>query len=186
MAVGHKFPLILTAKSAWPLEANLSSFVLDYCAHQKFAGTSFTYFLLKQLPILPPGRYEDHAPWQQDVSLARWIEPRVLELTYTSWDIEAFAQDLGDDGPPFVWDEERRLVMRAELDAAYFHLYGIDRDDVAHIMDGFGAFRRNDPCRFARTKALILDIYGRMASGEYRTMLDPPPGLGAHHAGRSS
>jgi len=30
--------------------------------------------------------------------------------------------------PPFLWDQQRRFVMRAELDAAFFHLYGIDRD----------------------------------------------------------
>jgi len=36
------------------------------------------------------------------------IAGRVLELVYTAWDIRAFALDLGDEGPPFVWDEERR------------------------------------------------------------------------------
>ena len=30
---------------------------------------------------------------------------------------------MGYDGPPFVWDEERRFQLRAELDAAFFHLY---------------------------------------------------------------
>ena len=45
-----------------------------------------------------------------------------------------FAADLGDEGPPFRWDEERRFAMRAELDAAFFHLYGIERDDVDYIM----------------------------------------------------
>jgi hypothetical protein len=27
------------------------------------------------------------------------------------------------DGPPFRWDEDRRFLIRAELDAAFFHLY---------------------------------------------------------------
>jgi hypothetical protein len=107
----------------------------------------------------------------------------VLELTYTAWDIEAFARDLGDDGPPFVWDEKRRFVMRAELDAAYFHLYGVARDDVGYIIDSFGAFRRNDPARFDRTKAAILTIYDGLAAGDYHTMLDPPPGHGPRHLG---
>ena len=26
-------------------------------------------------------------------------------------------------GPPFRWDEDRRFLIRAELDAAFFHLY---------------------------------------------------------------
>jgi hypothetical protein len=25
--------------------------------------------------------------------------------------------------PPFRWDEDRRFLLRAELDAAFFHLY---------------------------------------------------------------
>ena len=56
----------------------------------------------------------------------------------------AFAPDLGDDGPPFRWDEERRFAMRAELDAAFFHLYGIERDDVDYIMETFPIVKRKD------------------------------------------
>ena len=48
---------------------------------------------------------------------------RVLELTYTAWDLEPLAMDCGFDGPPFRWDEDRRFLIRAELDAAFFHLY---------------------------------------------------------------
>ena len=29
----------------------------------------------------------------------------ILELTYTAWDLQPFAQDCGYDGPPFRWDE---------------------------------------------------------------------------------
>lgn len=36
------------------------------------------------------------------------VLPRVLELTYTAWDLEPFAKDCGFDGPPFRWDKERR------------------------------------------------------------------------------
>jgi len=53
-----------------------------------------------------------------------WILLRVLELTYTAWDLEAFAQDCGWNGPPFRWDEKRRFLIRCELDAGFFHLYG--------------------------------------------------------------
>ena len=37
-------------------------------------------------------------------------------------------------GSPFRWDEGRRFAMRCELDAAFFHLYGIERNDVGYIM----------------------------------------------------
>jgi hypothetical protein len=119
-------------------------------------------------------------------SLRDWVTTRVLELSYTAWDVEAFAWDLGDNGAPFVWDEERRFKIRAELDAAFFHLYGVERNDVDYIMDSFRAFRNNDPERFVRTKVLILEIYDAMAAamktGEpYQTILDPPPGYGPRH-----
>jgi hypothetical protein len=182
-AVGDKYLLALTNKQAWLLQANFSALILDYFARQKYAGTSFKYYLMKQLPVLPPERYGQPAPWTLGSPLAAWIESRVLELSYTAWDIESFARDIGDHGPPFVWDEERRIAIRAELDAAYFHLYGVDRDDVDYIMDSFGAFQRNDPARFARTKALILEIYDQMTEAittgkPYQTILNPPPGHG--------
>jgi len=56
-------------------------------------------------------------------SLNEWLTRRVLELAYTAWDLERFAMDCDYDGPPFRWDEERRFLLRCELDAAYFHLY---------------------------------------------------------------
>ena len=48
-----------------------------------------------------------------------------------------FARDMGYDGPPFIWNDEERRHLRARLDALYFHLYGLSRDDAAYIMDTF-------------------------------------------------
>ena len=77
--------------------------------------------------------------------------------------------------------------MRAELDAAFFHLYGIERDDVDYIMETFPSSRRGRaaPGTF-RTKELILEIYDAMAEATrtgkpYQTILDPPPGQGPRH-----
>jgi hypothetical protein len=120
--------------------------------------------------------------------LAEWLEPRVVELTYTAWDVESFATDLGDSGPPFRWDEERRSAMRAELDAAFFHLYGVERDDVDYIMETFPIVKRKDEQHYGsfRTKELILEVYDAMAEATrtgkpYQTILDPPPGQGPRH-----
>lgn len=156
---------------------------------QKYAGTFFKYYPLKQLSILSSENYKVAAPWDEINNLVRWVRDRLRELTYTSWDLEGFAREMRDTGNPFVWEEEQRFAMRAELDAAYFHLYGVGRDDVGYIMDSFGAFWRNDAERFARTKALILDVYDAMAravaTGEpYKTILDPPPGEGPRHPDR--
>jgi hypothetical protein len=189
-AVGHTMPIILTTSSGiWPLYANLCSFVLDYTARQKVAGTHLTYGYVTQLAVLPPKNYDQPAPWNASVMLNSWITARVLELSYTAYDVEAFARDLGDEGPPFQWDEERRSLLRAELDAAYFHLYGIERDDVDYIMETFPIVKRHDEERFSeyRTKRLILEGYDAMADAirvgaPYRTIVDPPPGHGPRHA----
>jgi hypothetical protein len=117
-----------------------------------------------------------------NVSLEKWIIPRVLELTYTSWDLLSFAKDLGYFGAPFYWNLERRFLMRCELDSAFFHLYGIERDDVDYIMDTFPLVREKDEKTYGeyRTKRVILEIYDdmlkAMRTGQpYQTRLNPPP-----------
>jgi Eco57I restriction-modification methylase len=187
-AVGHKLPLVLCSKDGFLLLALWSCFVFDYIARQKFAGTSMSYFILKQLPVPRPDIFSGRIEWCA-ASLREWSSDRILELSFTAWDMDWFAKELGDHGAPFVWNEDRRFKMRAELDAAFFHLYGVARDDVDYIMDSFHAFRNNDPERFTRTKALILDIYDAMAvameTGEpYQTILDPPPGEGPRNPAR--
>lgn len=135
-----------------------------------------------------PSTYDVPTPWVTDQQLADWITDRVLELTYTAWDIEPFALDLGDDGPPFVWDPQRRALLRAELDAAYFHLYGLERHEVDHVLDTFPIVKRKDEARFGefRTKRLVLECYDVMTSAmatgtPYATLLDPPAGCGRRH-----
>ena len=194
VAVGHTYPLAFTAvRRVSCLYANMTSFVLDYTARQKIAGAHLTYSYVHQLPVLPPDAYDTQAPWETGYTLSGWVESRVLELAFTAWDMEAFGRDLGDKGTPFRWDEERRSGIRAELDAAYFHLYGLERDEVKHVMDSFDALRRREekPQKFGefRTKRLILERYDAMAEAirthvPYQTVLDPPPGHGPRHPAR--
>ena len=141
-----------------------------------------SFFILKQLPVLLPIQYIDICKWSNEASLGDWMMSRALELIYTAWDLEAFAKDCGYDGLPFRWDEQRRFLLRCELDAAYFHLYGIERDDVDYIMETFPIVRRRDEQKYGeyRTKRVILEIYDEMRraieTGEpYRTRLEPPP-----------
>lgn len=186
-AVGHTYPLALCESPRVPaLYANLCSFVFDYVARQKMAGTHLTYGYLKQLPVLPPDFYDKDCPWDSGQRLADWVTHRVSELSHTTHDMAAFAEDHGHKGPPFRWDEQRRFWLRTELDAAYFHLYSLPRDDVDSVIDTFRAFRNNDPDRFTRTKNAILDIYDAMTNAirtgdPHRPVLNPPPGHGPRH-----
>jgi hypothetical protein len=186
VGVGHKLPIMLPGQSSPAqsacLYANLASYCLDYVARQKMGGTSLSYFHLKQFPILPPEAYDQSAGWSPGLSYQKWLLPRVLELTYTAWDLRSFAHDCGYDGPPFRWDAARRFLLRCELDAAFFHLYGLGRDDAANILDTFPVVRRKDEDQYGeyRTQRVILEIYDRMAEAvrtgvPYQTLLDPPP-----------
>jgi hypothetical protein len=136
-------------------------------------------------PSIPHGTFQQIAvphPAKIPKLFRGWLIAAVLELTYTAYDLRSFAEDCGYHGEPFRWDEERRFLLRCELDAAYFHLYGIARDDVDYIMETFPIIKCNNIKQYGdfHTKRMILDIYGRMQqaidTGEsYQTLLDPPP-----------
>jgi hypothetical protein len=136
---------------------------------------------VKQIPV----------PWAEG-PLRQDILQRVLELTYTAYDIEPFAEYLWNDvlikrnglsnSPgPFKWDEERRFLIRCELDAIYFHLYGIGRDDAVYVMETFPIVKRKDEHKYGeyRTKRVMLECYDAMAeamkiSRPYQMILNPP------------
>ncbi|NVM22774.1 MAG: N-6 DNA methylase [Desulfobacterales bacterium] len=164
------------------LLALFNSFVFDYLARQRLGGTHLSNYVLEQTPVLAPTTFSKPCGWFTTATLKNWILRRAFELTYTAWDLQSFAEDLSYSGPPFRWDEERRFLLRCELDAAFFHLYGMDRDDVDYIMDTFPIVKRKDEERYGeyRTKSVILEIYDdmlkAMRTGEpYQTRLDLPP-----------
>ncbi|MCC0094805.1 N-6 DNA methylase [Streptomyces flavotricini] len=168
------------------LLAGLSSFALDFAARQKVGGTHLKFFTAYQLPIPMPAQLAVHDTF---------ISPRVLELVYTASDMQPLASDLGDTGAPFRWDPDRRAAIRSELDAFFFHLYGVTRADTSYVLDTFNVTRDNDIKAYGtyRTKELILAEYDRMATagvsmenplidGEnYTSTLTPPPGHGPRH-----
>ncbi|TLS47327.1 SAM-dependent DNA methyltransferase [Streptomyces montanus] len=184
-AAGHTIPIAFPrdAVHAALLQACLSSFVVDFAARQKISGKHLTYGYLYQLPVPAPSTFED---WTTDTT---WITSRIAELVYTAYDMSDFAKELGvPPGGPFRWDEERRSRIRAELDAAMFHLYGLDRAEVDYVMETFNLVKQDDEATHGtyRTKTLILDIYDHIAEAQrtgtpYQTLLDPPPGQGPRH-----
>ena len=131
--VGNSAPVITyeqsTSVASALVLANLNSLPLDWVARLSVGGVNMNFYIVKQLPVLPPEVYLETAP--TDDTWVELIVPRVLELTYTAWDLQPFAQDLGYDGPPFVWDEERRCRLKCELDAIYAHMYQLDQEDLA-------------------------------------------------------
>jgi len=189
-----------TAQEGTCLLANLNTLALDYVLREKMGGINLNHFIFRQLPVVSRKTYDEPCPWagpqstlKPSTPLKVWLLPRVLELTYTAWDLEPFAQDCGWPGPPFRWNEDRRFVLRCELDAAFFHLYlpaetngdwrrvegeteenlarlkagfPSPRDGVAYIMDSFPIVRRKDEEKHNgdyRTKRVILELYDAIA-----------------------
>ena len=198
----------IAGPQAASLLASVLSFACEFVARQKVNGLHLRGHYLNQLPVLPPPTYAQPCPWASDPkseipdppSLRDWLLPRVLELTYTAWDLEAFASDCGWSGPPFRWDEERRFLLRCELDAAFFHLYlgpqtewqqqpealtrafPTPRHAISYIIDTFPIVKRKDEAKHGhyRTKETILQIYDALgeamqAGVPYQTLLSPPP-----------
>ncbi|MEB3415131.1 hypothetical protein VCJ71_03530 [Alteriqipengyuania sp. WL0013] len=158
---GNKAPLLLGREEAFDAEAyalllgNLNCVAFDYVTRSKVQGTSVNWFIVEQLPVIPPAAYSrTFGP----KTAAEIVREAVLELTYTAHDMAAFARDLvhvdekGEVLPPFKWDEERRLHLRAKLDALYFILYGIydpdnvasSRDDIRYIYSTFPIVERQE------------------------------------------
>jgi len=195
-AVGARFCIAFAAHppSAPLLQAVWSSFFFDYLARQKLSGAGMSFFILKQLACPEPAAFEAVPTWG-DTALAEFVRARVLELAYTCHRMAAYAVDVmegvpgeTDPGPPFRWLPERREQLRAELDAAMLHLYGLDRDDAEHVLDSFFVVRKyeeRDHGEF-RTKRLVLAAYDAMTTAAvtgmpYSSPLDPPPGEGPRH-----
>ena len=153
------------------LAANLNAFVYDYLSRQKVHGQHLNFFIVEQLSVLPAEAYQRRFG---QTAAAYIVRREVLHLTYTAHDMEPFAHDMDYEGPPFVWDEEDRRHRRARLDALFFHLYGIDRENAAYILDTFPIVERQDEAEFGRylTKDLILAYMNAVAAGDFDTVID--------------
>ena len=152
------------------LVANLANFVLDFVASAKVQGANINWFIVEQLPVIAA---DDYGRRFGDTTARELVRDHVLRLTYTAHDMAPFARDLGYDGPPFAWDEEERRHLRARLDALYFHLYGLSRDDAGYVLGTFPIVRREDEKEFGtyRTRDLILAYMNALAAGDTETVV---------------
>ena len=155
------------------LIGNLNALVLDYVVRQKLGRTDLRNHYFQQFPILPPYFYK-----KKDKI---FILSRVIELVYSAADMKSFAEDMSYHGEPFIWDEDRRAILRAELDAYYAALYGLSRDELRYILDPQDVYGPDFPGETFRvlkdkeirqygeyrTRRLVLEAWDRLsASGE--------------------
>ena len=160
------------AQTAALILANLNSFPLDYVARQKIHGTHLAWYAVEQLPVVTLADYNIPIG---NTTARDLVRDHVLRLTYTAHDIRAFALDIGYDGEPFIWDDHERTHLRARLDALYFMLYGISREDADYILNTFPTVRSDDEKLHGRfiTRDLILAYMNCLEAGDTESIVDP-------------
>lgn len=176
---GNTLPLLLPEneriyrRHAHLLLGNLNSLILDYVARQKAQSTHLNWYIVEQLPVITQAAYVQTCFGSR--SAADIVKQAVLELTYTAHDMAAFARDMGHVDaagavkPPFMWDEARRLRLRARLDAVYFHLYGVtDREDIRYIYSTFPLVEKEETADHGRylSRDLCLAYVNALAAGD--------------------
>ena len=167
---GNKVPIFKPEtpdRQEWLLAANLNATVFDFVTRQKIQGQTLNLFIVEQLPVVPLPRYESTHFGPK--TAAQIIRESVLELTYTAHDMAPFARDLGYTGDPFIWNDDRRLQVRAKLDAVFFHLYGITvRDDIRYIYSTFPIVSRQETAAHGqyRSRDLCLAYMNALAAGQ--------------------
>ena len=109
------------------------------------------------------GRCRRSAPGEAGRTARAWLKATGGH----PWDPPDWAG--GDDCPapfaPAKWDEGRRALLRAELDAYYARLYGLTRDELRYILDPKDVYGPDFPGETFR----VLKEKEERAFGEYRT-----------------
>ena len=147
----------------------------DWAARQKIGGVTLNFFLFAQIATLPPSAYTE-----ADIA---YIVPRVLELTYTSHALKPWAEALGCAGEPYAFDERRRALLKAELDAYYAKLYGLTEEGFRYILDPTDVKGSDFPSESFRTlRDDELKTYGeyltrRLALDAWRRLQEEPQAL---------
>lgn len=181
-AMGHASPYLTTeipAKDALAFCAVLSSLVVDYAVRQK--SSRMTFFIVEQLPMLERPRLDEEPAWLAG-EVREWLNKRAFELFYTNNELQGLAASIGIDWPPFRWEQSRRQILQAEIDAVILHLYGLKKEQSEWILDSFTVLRKYEEREHGefRTKRLVLDAYDAMAKAKaagtaYVSPLSPPP-----------
>ena len=198
--VGHSMLLYSVKQSstlAACLLANFLSLELDVIARMKLGGTNLTYGYFRQFPVLPPSAYHEAA--------LSFIVPRVMALTYTANDMTEWAKALWNDSTPamrqkmlelngknrkfsqensgstlacgpYIYDDAKRAVLKAELDTYFARLYGLTRTELQYILDPhsvmgedypsetFRVLKEGEIAKYGeyRTQRLVLEAWDRM------------------------
>ena len=205
MAAGDNVPLVFTSWGVIPsifFFATISSLVFDYIARQKVGGSHMNIFIMEQQPFLTPDQIPDaikpsiiervaelcyfnhdldgwmYELWYDDEmtdDIRTALLLRLAECNDLSFDSSKLATLDFSLMSPYIYNEERRAVAQAELDAIFAHLYGLTTEDLRYILDPedicgkgcinetFRVLRDNEIRQYSeyRTKRLVLEAWNR-------------------------
>lgn len=182
--VGNSATLLYVERGTMPaasLLGMMSSLVFDYATRQKIGGSHASISFVKQFPVLTPEQISSSG-YEKD------IVERVARLCWFNHDLDGWLDELRAEcaarpelninlpASPVIWDEEKRAVWQAELDAIFAHLYDLNTDELRYILDpedicGVGCI--NETFRVLkdremrelgeyRTKRLVLEAWSRL------------------------
>ena len=185
IGIAHAYPLLKLAGAASDhafVAAWLNGLLVEWFLRQRMHGLHLTWHILSQVPV--PARSVAHGPagWHPWQTVAQWVAPRVAELSCTSCHLRILAEELVGSEAAFVYDDERRFLIRIELDAAFFHLAGLTAQEALFVMDSLDKLASREVREFGeyRSRKEVPVVMSAMAEAvrtgkAYQTRLDPPP-----------
>src|SRR5690606_37691090 len=147
-------------------------------------GNTLNFFIVKQLPILPPEAFS--------TTDLQFLVPRVMELTYTAWDLKYFADDVWKDADPFLrelivsrWTYNKQQVsIPGHLEASFERPDWVDAQEDEFP---YSPFRWDESHRHrvqCELDAFFAYKYG-LSEEELRYILDPQEVYGAGFPGET-
>lgn len=184
------------------LLSNMNSLPFDFVARFKVGGINFNFFIVNQLPVLHPMEYSEAAisfivprvmaltytatdmtEWARALWKDSSLKIRLKMLQLNNKENEGITDEKFVDREfsesflsPYIFDDAKRAVLRAELDAHYARLYGLTRTELQYILDPqsvmgedypsetFRVLKDNEIAKYGeyRTQRLVLEAWDRM------------------------
>lgn len=124
---GNSVPVLTTSKNPFSLAATLNSFAYDFVMRRRCSGLHLNYFVIEDSPVLSPE------------PIPKRLEELALRLSGTG---QLFAslwldRDCSEDEPlkrHWALSESERRRTAAMADAVVTALYGLQGEDLRHIM----------------------------------------------------